>query len=124
MGEQRSDYYPIEIGPGATCYVDLRTWSDPSLTWYYSLNLPEPDLRTYVVLVHYEKWAHPKHLLITVRCDLFNLSWDADSYWVYAHGYQTAFNPDTMILIDVDFALAHPQVLPSSERKAFLKRFG
>jgi hypothetical protein len=118
-----SFYTPV-IGPGVSVFVDLRSWSDASLSWYYDLELPEPDRTTYVVLGEYGEFMSRDHRMIKIAFAALDSEHVVESYWVYAHGMRTVFDPEGMVLVDEDFVLAHPNILPVAARKAYLKRRG
>jgi hypothetical protein len=98
VGTDRNDYIKLTISPGAICYVDLRTWSDPSLTWFYSLALPDCDRTLYLVETAYVNWSDKKHLSIEVSWPIFNQVSTVDSYWVYAHGTRMSIPPGAVLV--------------------------
>jgi hypothetical protein len=112
------------IQPGVVAYVDLRYWSDDGHNWYFSLGLPLAETHLYVVTLLYTSWADAKHTSIYFTCPLFDSSSDcANTYDVFAHGSRTAFNSDTMVLVDEALAVAYPEILPKSSRTRLLRRY-
>jgi hypothetical protein len=109
-GHERTAFEVVSIGPGTVAYVDLRTWSDASLTWFYNIGLPNPDTTPYLVEVHYLNWTNDKHLNITVNCPLYDTTTDVDSYWVFAHGSRLTM-PPLSTLVDAAFAEKYPSIL-------------
>ena len=97
------------VSPGDICYVDLRYYG---ATWYASLNLPDGDFKTYVVLYQYKKWIKG-NLKIEVFCKLFNEIFIVDHLFVKQYGSEKEFKPGSMTLIDKNFIQKYPQVLPN-----------
>jgi hypothetical protein len=110
VGQSRDDYIKTVIVPHVTCYVDLRTWSDPSLTWFYSLDLPDCDRILYLVETHYLQWLDSKHLSIEVHWPIFNSNATVDSYWVYAHGTRLTV-PSSAVLVTPALVKQYPRLL-------------
>jgi hypothetical protein len=109
-----------EIQIGDTVFVDLRYYS---AEWYSKLQLPDWEHRSYVVPFIYEKWADKKRTKVVAFCKIFderhrNLSHD----FVVRYGSAKEFSPN-MTLIDEQFCLQFPQVLPEESREKLLRRY-
>ena len=112
------------IQPSTVVYVDLRYWSDDGHNWYFSLQLPLTNTHIYVVPVRYTSWADSTHTTIYFSCPLFDTSGDcASTYDVFAYGSRTAFNPDSMVLVDEALTVKFPEILPSASRARLLRRY-
>jgi hypothetical protein len=109
-GDDQKDYYQVPIQPGVKCFVDLKTWSDPSLTWYYGLGFEEPDKILRVVEGVYGAWVGSNHLQINVEFPVFGETMICDSYWVYAYGWRIQL-PQDAVLVDHEFLVKYPKVL-------------
>jgi hypothetical protein len=110
IGQSRNDFIKTSIVPHVTCYVDLRTWSDPSLTYFYSIGLPDCDRVLYLVETHYLQWLDSKHLTIEVHWPIFNKSAEVDSYWVYAYGTRLTV-PPSAVLVTPALVKQYPRIL-------------
>jgi hypothetical protein len=114
FGSSQANISAVRIGPGVSAYVDLRTWSDPSLTWYYKIGLPDPDRTLYLVAMHYLNWASDSHLSISVEWPIFQSTSSGhstvDSYWVFCYGSRLSV-PDKAVLVDKAFVKQYPKVL-------------
>jgi hypothetical protein len=113
-GSSQAKISKVRIEPGVLAYVDLRTWSDPSLTWFYNIGLPDPDRTLYLVAMHYLNWSNNSHLSISVEWPIFQStsSQDStvDSYWVFCHGSRLSL-PAEAVLVDKAFVKQYPKVL-------------
>ena len=96
------------VQPGDEVYVDLRCYG---FTWYNTLNLPESDFKTYVVLYQYIAWKR-RNLTLEVACSIFQETFIVDHLFVKQYGSVMDFNESTMILIDENFVKSFPSVLP------------
>jgi hypothetical protein len=115
-GDSRADFVAVMLEPSLQIYIDLRLWSDTSLNWYYSLDLPNPDTHTYLVPAVYGRFKHDSHLSITVHCAIFDSVWEADPYWCYAYGSTTVLPIDHVTLVDATLISSYPAILPRSSR--------
>jgi hypothetical protein len=80
--------------------------------WYYSLMLPDPDFKLYVVEIQYTKWFHKTtQTSIVMRCPIFNEECPFNHFTVRSYGMHTGRPPDS-ILVDSSFIAKYPQVLP------------
>ena len=96
-------------------YVDLRYWG---YEWFDTLDLPNAYVTTYVVACEYVAWhTHRRYRYVKVRCPLFDevLSDLWDYYYVYIYGSISALN-DTHTLVDEQFCLLYPAILPERHR--------
>jgi hypothetical protein len=111
-----------EVQPGDVVYVDLRYYG---AEFYSALGLPDADTLTYVVPYKYTKWPHKtQRKRISVFCELFDEFWPrVDNFFVYCYGACKNFDPSTMVLVDIPFCLAHPNVLPDKSRSRLLRRY-
>ena len=99
------------VVPGDVVYVDIRSYG---YDWFASLNLPNSDYTTYVVLLKYISWFNSKCLKINGTVSAFNENWFASkslsatfvNYW----GHTKKFDSSNMILIDKLFIQKHPQI--------------
>jgi hypothetical protein len=107
------------IPPGATCYVDLRSWG---YEWYDSDDFELPDKHThkYVVLGTYgNTTTHLGIARIEVSFPIFGeyctQRGGLDFEWVILWGSYSALSPE-WTLVDDQFAVTHPQVFPDKQR--------
>jgi hypothetical protein len=101
-----------EVNPGDTAYLNLRYYGSE---WFYSLLLPDPDFKAYVVEIKYLKWFQKTtRTSIVMRCDLFNEDAPVNHFTVRSYGMHTGRPPDS-ILVDSSFIAKYPQVLPDDK---------
>ena len=103
-------------------YVDLRYWG---YEWFDTLDLPNAYVTTYVVACEYVAWhTHRRYRYVKVRCPLFDevLSDLWDYYYVYIYGSISTLN-DTHTLIDEQFCLLYPAILPERNRDRLFAEF-
>lgn len=99
----------VNVLPGTTVYVPIIYFG---YDWLHSLNLPElPPGIAYVMEFIYTKWTNRAHTRIDMKCILFNKIYEGTSYFVFAYGSQTQFDPDKMVLVDNNFAALYPDIL-------------
>jgi hypothetical protein len=115
--------------PGQKAYVDLRQWGD--LVWYQQeeVALPDKEHITYVVPCEYIGWRMSKndktsdHKFIIVSCELFDeILTDWDYYDVYCWGTTTELSAE-MHIVDEQFCLDYPYILPERNRAKLLEKF-
>ena len=107
------------VESGDIVYVDLRSYGDH---WYHTLNLDDPDHRTYVLQYRYLDWANAARTKIWVICDILEEEYKVQHLWVRRFGSVKAFDVDKMTLIDKRFILDHPQVLSDRTRERILEK--
>ena len=94
----------------AEFFLDLRALS---FTWYDSLQLPDSDTTTYVILARMQKYTNKKHTRADVSLPLFKeILRNVDAYWFFAWGHRTTLVGVT--LVDDLFLQRYPQVLDAS----------
>ena len=103
------------VVPGDVVYVDIRSYG---YDWFASLNLPNSDYTTYVVLLKYTSWFNSKCLKINGTVAAFNENWcssqSLSATFVYYWGHTKKFESSNMILIDKIFIQQHPQITSTS----------
>jgi len=116
-------HHPLVIPPGATCYVDLRSWG---YEWYDSdaFELPDKHTHKYVVLGTYgHTTSHLGIARIEVSFQIFaeycTQRNGLDFEWVTLWGSYSALCPD-WTLVDDQFAVTHPQVFPDKQRSKLI----
>jgi hypothetical protein len=100
----------IEVQPGDTVYVDLRSYG---ATWYASRTLPDLFHKRYLLEYTYTKWADKRHLRIWCECPLFGEEWRVDHDFVRRYGANlTAPDPEDAhsVLVDEAVLQAHPDI--------------
>jgi hypothetical protein len=91
-------------------FLDLRALS---FTWYDSLQLPDSDTITYVVVARMQKYTNKKHTRAEVFLPLFNeVLRNLDAYWFFAWAQRTSLANVT--LVDDLFVQRYPQVIDAS----------
>ena len=103
------------VVPGDVVYVDIRSHG---YDWFASLNLPNSDYTSYVVLLKYTSWFNSKCLEINGTVAAFNENWcssqSLSATFVYYWGHTKKFDSSNMILIDKIFIQQHPQITSTS----------
>jgi len=110
----------LSVAPGDVVFLDIRSFGHE---WYAALELPDPWHLVYVVSCFYTKWNTSNHRKIECKCDVFDQEYIFDHHTVRSYGSLKAFDPQTMVLVDKQFAVKHPTVLPDEKREALLKRY-
>ena len=103
-------------------YLDLRYWG---YDWFDTLDLPNAYATTYVVLCEYVVWhTHGRYRYVQVRCPLFDeiLSDLWHHYYVYVYGSIRTLT-DAHTLIDEQFCLLYPDILPPRNRERLFHEF-
>ena len=103
-------------------YLDLRYWG---YDWFDALDLPNAYLTTYVVPCEYVAWqTRRRYRYLQVRCPLFDevLHTLWDHYYVFMFGSIRALT-DAHTLVDEQFCLLHPAVLPDRNRDRLFNEF-
>lgn len=108
------------VNPGVTVFVDLRSYG---ASWYAGLNLPNPFHTQYVLESFYLEWCNRNHTKIKLKINIFDEVFKYDHFNVRSYGSQRNFDPSRMVLIDRQFVLQYPQVLPESTRDVLLARY-
>jgi hypothetical protein len=94
--------------PGDHVYINIRIFSDD---WYDELMLPNSALNTYVTSFTCTHWYHrTSHKKISVRDNRSQRTYSLNAYQVFCFVHSD-FNPNTMVLVDDDFATQYPQVI-------------
>ena len=115
--------------PGMKALVDLRQWGDD--VWYQREECPLPDKEhvSYMVPCEFIGWRTSKggkridRKFIIVRCDLFDeILTDWDYYDVFCWGTVNQLS-EGMRLVNEEFCLDHPYILPERNRDRLLKEF-
>jgi hypothetical protein len=105
--KRKEDITSVEVGDRV--FVDLRFFSDE---WYESLELPDWETSSYVVVFEYTHWYHKKSKKkISAKFLLNGATYAMDTYLVYAWGSNRNFDPRTMTLVDDSFAQRYPDIL-------------
>eukprot|EP01033_Poteriospumella_lacustris_P017893 gene17893-biopygen8036 len=111
------------VEPGDTVLVDIRAFGP---TWYRGLDLPDLHTSSYLVELRYDRWTTPRRLRIDATCPLFREHYQVANDFVTFYGslrrcpnYQLRQGE---ILVDLDFVLLHPHVLPDATRDQILKQ--
>lgn len=121
---QKINRTPIKaVAPGDVCFFDLRSYG---ATWYAGLQLPDPDHHLYLLSYKYIKFLNKQSTRIQVYCAIFDESFALDHFTVLAYGTRLSLDnmpPDSYTLIDEQFCVAHPTVLPDHSRASLLKIF-
>ena len=111
------------VQPGDTFYLNLRYYGT---AWYDQLDLPESTTVRYAVPARYEDWRRTsgqRQRKITVSIPLFGetlVPWD--NLLVFLHGSYFELT-DNMRVVDREFAIQHPLILPEASREALLDVF-
>ena len=80
-----------------------------SFTWYDSLQLPDSDTHTYVVVAVMQKYTNSKKTRAEVFLPIFNeVLRNLDSYWFSSWAYRPSLTDET--LVDAAFLERYPQV--------------
>ena len=88
----------LTLEPGNSIFCDLRAFGDES---YESLSLPDWQTSSYVVELLLTHWYHrSSKKKISAKLTLGEATFALDAYWIYAWGYNTNFDPQSMILVD------------------------
>lgn len=94
---------------GDVVFVDLRCYGSD---WYNTLSLPEKDFLSYVVEYKYVRWVSKSHRKVQAICSVFGETFTVDNYFVYSYGSIFDFDPRCCVLIDREFTIKYPEVLP------------
>jgi hypothetical protein len=108
------------VQPGDTVYVDIRCYH---YLWYQSLGLPDPDHTTYVVTYYYTNFSGKYRRKIIAKCAIFDEVHTVDHAFVRSYGAIKVFKGDNMVLVDKEFVVKYPQVLPDESRKRLLEKY-
>ena len=98
---------------GQVVFVDIRSYG---ATWYEELNLPDKDLKTYVVPFVYEKLER-RNSRIVAFCELFNERFLVDHLFVKEYGSNSVFDKQLMKLIDTAMLIEFPAIAPNHTQK-------
>jgi hypothetical protein len=108
------------VQPGDTVYVDIRCYH---YLWYQSLGLPDPDHTTYVVTYYYTNFSGKYRRKIIAKCAIFDEVHTVDHAFVRSYGAKKVFKGDNMVLVDKEFVVKYPQVLPDESRERLLEKY-
>lgn len=98
------------VAPGQRVFIDLR--SRGSCTWYASIGLPRSEQLQYVLTCTYVAWVGTQKRKISVRCELLQVLYTVNHYFVLSYGSVTRFDPDQMVLVDKDLCKKYPKIMP------------
>jgi len=101
------------VAPGHTVYVDLR--SRGSCTWYESIGLPRSEELKYVLRCTYMAWIGTQKRKLSLRCDLLQITYTVDHYFVFSYGSVTHFDAAQMVLVDKDLCKKYPKIMPKGK---------
>jgi hypothetical protein len=107
------------VTTGDVVYVDLRSYG---AAWYASLDLADKDHKTYVFEYRYLDWIGNRHKKIWVIADLLLEEYQVQTLWVKQWGSNKILDVDTMVLMDHNFVIIHPEVLSNDNRDAVLDK--
>ena len=99
-----------EVEPGETVFVDLR--SRGPCTWYALIGLPRAHELKYVLRCRYKSWVGKQKRKIRLFCELLQLEYEVDHYFVRAYGSVKEFIPKRMVLVDKLLCKEYPNILP------------
>jgi hypothetical protein len=115
----RTNKMPITIvQPGDTVYVDIRYFG---FIWYDKLLLPDSVHSRYMVEMMYIDISKSLRK-ITAKCELFDEELVFDHYTVIRFGTNKVIK-ENMQLIDTNFCIKYPQILPDNTRKQLIQRY-
>jgi hypothetical protein len=102
-----------DVQNGTIVYISLRAINP---YWYDGLNLDDPYHVSYVVAMEYGDWTKrnsKRH--ISANIDVYQQHYVAlDNYFVTFYGFVQQLN-SSMILIDEQYLLQHPELMPTTE---------
>ena len=122
----RINRLPItEVEPGDLVYVDLRCYQ---YEWFNSLQLPNSDTITYLLIYRYTKWSNNSRTRISAICELLDEQHDnLDHMFILQYGslkVSTAqISAASHFVITKEFLCAHPTIIQSDRRKRLLKAY-
>ena len=99
-----------EVAPGIIVYVDLR--SRGTSTWYNEIGLPRSEELKYVLRCKYLSWVSPHKRKLKLLCELLQVVYKVDHYYVRAYGSARVFLPAEMVLVDKQLCEQFPSILP------------
>jgi len=104
-----------EVEPGDLVYVDLRCYQ---YEWFNSLQLPNSDTITYLLIYRYTKWSNNSRTRISAICELLDEQHDnLDHMFILQYGslkVSTAqISAALHFVITKEFLCAHPTIIQS-----------
>jgi hypothetical protein len=109
-----------DVDVGDSVFVDLRQYNVSG--WYDQLPLDDLHHKKYVLKYRYDRWTSNKKRKIHIVCDLTDDHYHVDNLWVKQFGSTKIFNPETMIMMDEQFLIDHPEVLSDRNRAQIVQR--
>jgi hypothetical protein len=99
-----------QFAPGDKAYLYLRFFDGLNQAWYDAC-VPEHQLDFYVE-IFCVKWLNSRHTKILVRCEVFNDSYELNTYDVYAYCIHN-LNPQRHFQLVADMQTRFPQIFQS-----------
>jgi hypothetical protein len=104
---------------GDKVFVELRQYG---CTWYESLGLDRFEYLKYVIPFEYKEWKNQAHRKILIESELTGDSWFVSNLWIRQFGSRKVFDETSMVLIDEQFLVQHPEVLGETNRERVINR--